>query len=135
MNHIQNTLKWFEKAIPSPTHANYIVQLSCLLEEVEELLRALDLPSQELADTVQDVRHGAYALDNAKEAEVLDAIADIYVTALGTGYMLGQDVEGAIQEVNRSNWSKFENGEPVFNEAGKIMKGKNYSPPDLKPFL
>ena len=35
----------------------------------------------------------------------------------------------------RSNNSKFENGKPIFNEQGKIMKGKDYSEPDLAPFV
>lgn len=49
--------------------------------------------------------------------------------------MNGFDIVGALQEVNRSNWSKFENGEPIFDENGKIKKGPNYRPPDLSKFV
>jgi hypothetical protein len=49
--------------------------------------------------------------------------------------MLDMDVLGALEEVNRSNFSKFENGKAVFDENGKITKGKNYSKPNLKPFV
>ena len=65
----------------------------------------------------------------------MDALCDQLVTICGVGYMLGFDMLGALAEVNRSNFSKFENGKPVFNEQGKIVKGKHYSKPDLKPFL
>ena len=48
--------------------------------------------------------------------------------------MLGYDMDAAIDEVDRSNWSKFdEDGKPIFNENGKVMKGPNYTKPKLKP--
>ena len=65
----------------------------------------------------------------------LDALADGIVTATGMAHMAGMDIVGALGEVNRSNWSKFEDGKPVFNENGKIAKGKDYSKPELKPYL
>ena len=66
---------------------------------------------------------------------LLDSIADQIVTATGVGTFLGMNVPGALAEVNRSNYSKFEDGEPVFNENKKVMKGKDYTPPDLKPYI
>lgn len=66
---------------------------------------------------------------------LLDALADQIVTATGVGVFLGMNVPGALGEVNRSNYSKFENGEPVFNENKKVMKGKDYTPPDLSKFI
>ena len=48
--------------------------------------------------------------------------------------MEGMDIVGALDEVNRSNFSKFVNGKPVFDENGKIKKGANYKEPDLKRF-
>jgi len=49
--------------------------------------------------------------------------------------MLGYQIHGAMLEVNASNFSKFVDGEPVFNEDRKIMKGPDYFKPDLKKFL
>lgn len=66
---------------------------------------------------------------------LLDSLADQIVTATGVGTFLGMNVPGALAEVNRSNYSKFEDGEPVFNENKKVMKGKNYTPPDLTPYI
>lgn len=67
--------------------------------------------------------------------DLLDSIADQIVTATGVGTFLGMNVPGALAEVNRSNYSKFEDGEPIFNENKKVMKGKDYTPPDLKPYI
>jgi predicted HAD superfamily Cof-like phosphohydrolase len=67
--------------------------------------------------------------------ELLDALCDQIVTAVGVAYMMGMDIEGALAEVNRSNWSKFEGGVPVFNEQGKIAKGVEYTPPELSDYI
>lgn len=75
----------------------------------------------------------AYRIDVS--TDLLDALADQIVTATGVGTFLGMDVPGALAEVNRSNYSKFEDGEPIFNENKKVMKGKDYTPPDLKPYI
>ena len=68
-------------------------------------------------------------------AELLDDLCDQIVPAVGVAYMLGMDIEGALAEVNRSNWSKFEGGVPVFNEHGKIAKGVEYTPPELSDYI
>ncbi len=49
--------------------------------------------------------------------------------------MFDMDIVGALQEVNRSNYSKFVNGRAVFDENGKIKKGPDYSKPDLTKFV
>ena len=48
--------------------------------------------------------------------------------------MMGFDMVGALDEINKSNWSKFENGKPVFDENGKIKKGAEYFKPKLSKF-
>lgn len=75
----------------------------------------------------------AYCIDVS--TDLLDSLADQIVTATGIGTFLGMNVPGALAEVNRSNYSKFEDGEPVFNENKKVMKGKDYTPPDLTPYI
>ena len=74
------------------------------------------------------------ASDPGKE-DLLDALCDQIVTAIGVGYMAGFDMAGALQEVIRSNASKFENGKPLFDENGKIRKGKDYTQPELAQFV
>ena len=68
--------------------------------------------------------------------ELLDALADQIVTATGVGTFLGINVPGALAEVNRSNYSKFdEDGNPIFDENQKVVKGPHYTKPNLKPYI
>ena len=69
------------------------------------------------------------------DVELLDAVCDQIVTAVGVGYMMGFDVEGALKEVIRSNNSKMVDGKFIFDENGKIAKPESFSEPNLKPFL
>ena len=73
--------------------------------------------------------------DKERKREVVDALADTVVTAIGVLYELTGDPIGVLAEVNRSNWSKFEGGMPVYDENGKIKKGEHYSKPDLDRFI
>jgi hypothetical protein len=70
-------------------------------------------------------------------SEFLDSLADQIVTSVGCGTLIHMDITGAIEEVARSNDSKFDpaTGEPIFNEHGKIMKGPAYTPPSLARFV
>ena len=68
--------------------------------------------------------------------EVADALTDILVVTYGAGVAFGIDLDKCFEEVHRSNMSKLsEEGKPIYNEYGKVMKGTNYSPPDLKKFI
>lgn len=140
MSELNKTIEWFKLAIPNPTDKNKVVQLGCHVEEFAEMLHALH-PTRELAILTSRYADALKNSDNAdvfqscNKEELLDALCDQLVTICGVGYMLGFDMVGALDEVNRSNFSKFENGKPVFNEQGKIAKGVNYTKPNLKPFL
>lgn len=67
--------------------------------------------------------------------ETLDALCDQIVTSVGIGYMLDMDVPGGTEEVTDSNWSKFVDYEPQFDENGKIDKGPDYFKPDLTSYV
>ena len=76
------------------------------------------------------------ALKNKDLKEVADALTDILYVTYGAGHAFGIDLDKCFEEVQRSNMSKLsEDGKPIYNEYGKVMKGPNYSPPDLKKFL
>ena len=76
------------------------------------------------------------ALDNKDLLEVADALTDILYVTYGAGHSFGIDLDKCFEEVQNSNMSKLdENGEPIYNEAGKVMKGPNYFKPNLKKFL
>ncbi|UNI71482.1 MazG-like nucleotide pyrophsphohydrolase [Burkholderia phage vB_BpP_HN04] len=68
----------------------------------------------------------------------LDALIDQIVTATGTGYGKGYNMDGALEEVNASNWSKFDGETPIFQDNDpdkKILKGPNYFKADLSSFI
>ncbi|MNF16361.1 hypothetical protein D3C80_2193450 [compost metagenome] len=68
--------------------------------------------------------------------EMLDGLCDQIVTGTGVAHTLDYDIIGAMTEVNRSNFSKFDAaGQPIYNEQGKVMKGENYSPAELSAYL
>lgn len=140
MNLIKDIYDWQKAARPNPTDEQRSVALGVHLEEVSEMLEATGDPDavgiSELASCykMQDQFHvdGIQAIDRRA---LLDALCDQIVTAVGVAQCFGFDIEGALAEVNRSNYSKWEDGKPVFNEHGKIAKGKGYTPPNIEPFL
>jgi len=68
--------------------------------------------------------------------EVADALTDILYVTYGAGHAFGIDLDKCFDEVQNSNMSKLgEDGKPIYNEAGKVMKGPNYFKPDLSKFL
>ena len=129
---------WFQLAVPEPTDKNRAVQIGVHLEEVAEM--AATFNDADLAATI-DVISEQYKtdttirLDTVDRTELLDALCDQIVTAVGVAHMFNMDIEGALTEVNRSNWSKFVDGKPVFDANGKIAKPTTYNKPDLTPFL
>ena len=142
---LADTLKWFELAVPKPTRKNLAIQYGCHLEEVAEMLEAIgDIEESQHLDCLGDYYkqtaiNEVMAVNVNKEpqrdTEILDSLCDQIVTALGVGYMFSFDMKSALAEVVRSNWSKFENGKPVFDDNGKIKKGANYTPPQLGEFI
>jgi len=76
------------------------------------------------------------ALLNKDIKEVADALTDILYVTYGAGHAFGINLDDCFSEVQRSNMSKLGNdGKPIYNEHGKVMKGPNYFEPDLKKFL
>ena len=68
--------------------------------------------------------------------EVADALTDILYVTYGAGHAFGIDLDKCFEEVQNSNMSKLgEDGKPIYNEAGKVMKGPNYFKPDLSKYL
>ncbi len=68
--------------------------------------------------------------------EVADALTDILYVAYGAGHAFGINLDDCFEEVQKSNMSKLGNdGKPIYNEHGKVMKGPNYFKPDLNKFL
>ena len=76
------------------------------------------------------------AIDKNDIKEVADALTDILYVTYGAGHAFGINLDKCFQEVQNSNMSKLDqNGKPIYNEKGKVMKGPNYFKPDLTKFV
>ena len=89
----------------------------------------IDLIKEELEELQE-------AMKNNDLLEVADALTDILYVTYGAGHAFGIDLDKCFDEVQNSNMSKLgKNGEPIYNESGKVMKGPNYFKPDLSKFV
>ena len=89
----------------------------------------IDLIKEELEELTE-------AMKNNDLLEVADALTDILYVTYGAGHAFGIDLDKCFEEVQNSNMSKLdENGEPIYNDSGKVMKGPNYFKPDLSKFV
>ena len=89
----------------------------------------LDLIKEELTELTE-------AMNNKDLLEVADALTDILYVTYGAGHAFGIDLDKCFDEVQNSNMSKLdENGKPIYNDSGKVMKGPNYFKPDLSKFV
>lgn len=150
---INSIANWFAQAVPTPTVANASVQLGCHFEEVHEMIvhgLKADCPDEgvagELHELASDFKRAPSdpevmvilekRLAEIDRPELLDALCDQIVTAIGVAHMLGMNIQGALDEVDRSNWSKFKDGAPVFDENGKIAKNpETYFKADMSAFV
>ena len=76
------------------------------------------------------------AINKKNIKEVADALTDILYVTYGAGHAFGIDLDKCFKEVQNSNMSKLgEDGKPIYNEKGKVMKGPNYFKPNLNKFV
>ena len=88
-----------------------------------------DLIKEELAE-LKD------AMEKKDLLEVADALTDILYVTYGAGHAFGINLDKCFEEVQNSNMSKLDiNGNPIYNESGKVMKGPNYFKPNLSKFI
>ena len=89
----------------------------------------IDLIKEELEELKE-------AMESNDLLEVADALTDILYVTYGAGHAFGVDLDRCFEEVQSSNMSKLdENGKPIYNDSGKVMKGPNYFKPDLSKFV
>jgi len=145
---LTTTYRWFERAVPEPTSKNIHTQLGVHLEEVVEMLECLVGLNAQTSSFIGDAERALLDLsahlktsDNViiipvhTHSDMLDSLCDQHVTATGVAYMLGYKFHGAMMETNASNWSKFIDGQPIFDANRKIQKGPGYFKPVLEPYL
>ena len=89
----------------------------------------IDLIKEELEELTE-------AMQDKNLLDVADALTDILYVTYGAGHAFGIDLDKCFEEVQNSNMSKLgKDGKPIFNEAGKVMKGTDYFKPDLSKYL
>ena len=145
---ITQTTHWFELAHADQGHQKRTVQLGVHFEEVAEMLGALVSKDNQALALIREaenalVQLSEYLKENSKTTRIyphsdnllLDSLCDQAVTLAGVAYDYGYKFPQALHEVNRSNFSKFVNGAPVFDENGKIKKGPDYTPPNLISYI
>ena len=126
MNTIQQVVE-FHKAYGHPIEEEPIIKTA----DMKALWLRLDLLKEELEEL--DI-----AINERDTIEVLDALCDLQYVLDGAKLALGfhKVFDAAFAEVHRSNMSKLgEDGRPIYREDGKVMKGPNYSPPNLESIL
>ena len=103
------------------------IKASLSTEKINEL--RISLINEELEEFKE-------AIKNNDLKEVADALTDILYVTYGAGHAFGINLDKCFDEVQQSNMSKLsEDGEPIYNESGKVMKGPKYFKPDLNKFL
>lgn len=98
----------------------------------------LHIPEKDLRFTLIKEEFEEYeeALAEDDLVEVVDALADMIYVIYGAAITHGVDLDEVLQEVQRSNMSKLgADGKPIWREDGKILKGPNFSEPDIAKIL
>ena len=118
-----------EQSMVLDFHKRFSVKIQTspgLLDEKTARLRH-DLIAEELHEFMMAAQDGSLV-------KVADAIADLLYVVYGTAVSYGIDIEPVFAEVHRSNMSK---GDPEIIRApnGKVLKGANWSPPDIEEKL
>ena len=140
---IDNITLWHKRARPEPTDRDLDIQIGCHIEEFIEMVDALEIDWDThtdldravniLEEFCNDLKKGVKTISSMNREAILDSLADQIVTAVGVGHCAKMDMVAAVQEVNDSNWSKFNyKGFPEFDENGKVKKGERYHKPNLK---
>ena len=107
----------------------------------QEVKNKAEFPSEKIQDLRvslidEELSELKEAIENKDIKEVADALTDILYVTYGAGHAFGIDLDQCFDEVQRSNMSKLdENGKPIFNEQGKVLKGPNYFKPNLEKFI
>ena len=107
----------------------------------QEVKNKAEFPSEKIQDLrisliEEELSELKEAIKNKDIKEVADALTDILYVTYGAGHAFGVDLDKCFDEVQRSNMSKLdENGKPIFNKHGKVLKGPNYFKPNLEKFI
>ena len=107
----------------------------------QEVKNKADFPSEKIVNLrykliEEELEELREAIDKKDLKEVADALTDILYVTYGAGHAFGINLDKCFAEVQNSNMSKLdENGKPIYNELGKVMKGPNFFKPNLEKLI
>jgi predicted HAD superfamily Cof-like phosphohydrolase len=129
--HRENLIKEFHRAMDQPISVvmNDLKLFEMRWNLIKEEFQELD---SEFASSWVDIIRGR-SPENMKE--IFKELADLQYVISGFAITYGIDLDGLVKEIHTSNMSKLEDGKPVKREDGKVLKGKNYKPPQLDTFV
>lgn len=106
--------------------------LAASVETVEEFSQyAYELEEKKQEAYNKEVGKVGVYTDEERIVNQTDALVDLLVFVYGTADMSGVDLRVPMRIVMKANMSKLDdNGEPIYNEFGKIQKSKNFTPPE-----
>lgn len=147
-NTLSTTLAWFQEARPTVTDKQLHTQMGVHFEEVGEMIDEISprtakanallsnarVALKALADYLKE-SDGVVYVNKQNSVDLLDAICDQIVTGVGVAHHLGFSVVEALDEVNRSNFSKFVDGKAIVDQNGKVAKGPGYFKANLAPYV
>ena len=141
---LNETKIWIEKCLPNPKDEDFHTQFGVFCEEVHETLTEVSVTDTEtliLMANAEKAMHqlavhlkghsGRIFVHEANRQDFLDGLCDVVVTAVTSSHTQGLNIVDAMCEVNRANFSKFVDGNPIFDANGKVAKGPNYVKADL----
>ena len=103
------------------------------VEKTPMMTGVAELRYELIREELEEMRE---AMDKKDLVGIADALTDLLYVVYGAGHSFGLDLDACFNEVHRSNMSKLgADGRPIYREDGKVLKGENYSPPDLEKTL
>lgn len=91
-----------------------------------------DLIWEEFQELREEFYPGSTPTDGTNKKQIAKELADVLYVVYGTADAFGIDIDRVFAEVHRSNMSKLVDGKPLKREDGKVLKGPNYTPPNLE---
>lgn len=143
MTPLQQAIEWrkkFGRPIPE-THPGCENNEDCILLQRDLIEEEATETDDAIWDLVENIAHLSRDVTSPSDVsrskrELLKELADLVFVAYQLAALLGLDLDEAVNRVFVSNMSKVDdNGNPIFNEKGKIMKGPNYQPPNLEDLV
>jgi predicted HAD superfamily Cof-like phosphohydrolase len=144
---LTRTADWFQTAFPTPTSKNKHTQLGVHFEEITEMLVCLtshDRATQAKIDVARSALHSLAewlkdrdnVIQIVNQVEFFDSLLDQIVTIVGVARNEQLPIVSGLEEVNKSNFSKFVDGVPIYDPVTlKVKKGPFYFPPNLAQYL